>query len=194
VNYGYDDKLGVLEYASILMLCLGIKAKDSTPIIFYKSAMNAGWMVPIVSSLIALASISCLMVLFNKYKDKNLVELIYHLTGKYVGFFLSFAITLVVISFTASSIRNYADIMSTVYFRRTPVIVLSAMLTGSSCIMAKLGIRAVGRTAWLVMPWIIIVVVFFIILVYNLIRIDYLFPILGSGIRPILKILQFMGI
>jgi hypothetical protein len=76
--------------------------------------------------------------------------------------------------------------MSTVYFRRTPVIVLAAMLTGSSCIMAKLGIRAVGRTAWLVMPWILIVVVFFIILVYNLIKVDYLFPLLGSGIRPIL--------
>jgi hypothetical protein len=90
VNYGYDDKLGVLEYASILMLCMGIKATDSTPTIFCKSAMNAGWMVPIVSSFIALASISCLMVLFKKYKDKNLVELIYHLTGRYVGFFYHF--------------------------------------------------------------------------------------------------------
>jgi spore germination protein (amino acid permease) len=186
VNSGYDDKLGVLEYGSILMLCLGIKVTDSTPTIFYKSAMNAGWMVPIVSSFIALASLSCLMVLFKRYKDKNLIELIYHLTGNYVGFILSFAITLILISFTASSIRNYADIMSTVYFRKTPVIVLASMLAGSSCIMAKLGIRAVGRTAWLVMPWIMVVVGFFIILVYNLIKVDYIFPILGAGIKPIL--------
>lgn len=186
MNVQNEDKISMKEYASILMLCLGIKSTDSNPTLFYKSAMNAGWMLPIVSSFIVFVPLYCLMVVLRRYKDKNFIELLYHLLGRKIGFILSLIITLMAISSNASYIRNYTDIMTTIYFRRTPVIILASMLVFSSCVMAKLGIKAIGRTAWIVMPWILLIIGSFIILVYNLIKVDYLFPLGGGGVKQIL--------
>jgi hypothetical protein len=39
----------------------------------------------------------------------------------------------------------------------------------------------------MILPWILFIVVAFIILVYNLIKVDYLFPLGGAGVKTILK-------
>jgi spore germination protein (amino acid permease) len=182
-----ENKVGLKEYTAILIIAMGLKPTDSTPTALLQYGKNAGWMIPLVSSIIVFLSLSCLLALLERYKDKNLVEIIYHLLGKYIGFLIAFIIGSSLIVLTASNIRNYVDIMSTIYFPRTPTIVLTLILAGGSAIMAKLGFEAIGRTAWMVLPWILVIVVFFIMLIFNLLKFKYIYPIFGAGIKQILK-------
>lgn len=181
------DKLGIKEYTSLLIICIGIKATDTTPTLLYKQGYNAGWMIPIISSIIVFLSLSCLLAVLERYKNKNLIDIMYHLTGKYIGTVLGILFFISVTLFSAINIRSYVDILSTIYFRRTPIFVLAAILIASCYIIARLGVRAIGRTAWMALPWIIVITIAFVILVYNLIKVDYLYPIGGAGVKQILK-------
>lgn len=182
-----ENKVALKEYAAVLMMAIGFKATDSAPTLLLQYGKNAGWMIPLVSSIIVFLALSCLLALIERYRDKNIIEILYHLTGKYIGFIVAFIITITLIELTASNVRNYIDIMSTIYFPRTPIIILAIILVGGSTIMAKLGFEAIARTAWMVIPWIMVIFVAFIILLYNLIKVSYIFPILGAGVKQILK-------
>lgn len=182
-----DNRVGLKEYAAILMLCISIKSTDSTPTLLYKEGKNAGWIVPLVSSFMVFISLSCLLALFERYKDKNFIDLIYHFLGKRIGFLLSVLIFGSMTALTASNIRNYADIMGTIYFRKTPVLALTLILVVSSMALAMLGFEAIGRVAGMVIPWIIIVMGTYIMLLHNITEKNYLFPIGGAGVIPVLK-------
>lgn len=187
MNIRDGDKLGIKEYTAVLIICIGIKATDSTPTLLYKQGANAGWMIPIISSVIVFLSLSCLLAVLERYKNMNLIEIIYHLTGKYIGAVLGTLFFISVTLILATNIRNYVDVLSSIYFRRTPIFVLAAVMIISCYIIARLGIRAIGRTAWMALPWIIVITIAFVILVYNLIKVDYLYPIGGAGVKQILK-------
>lgn len=182
-----NDKVGVKEYAAILIFAMGLKVTDTTPINFYKISKNAGWMIPLISVPIALVSLYCLLKLLEKYKDKNYIEIIYKLTGKRIGLLLGAVIFFNKFSLTVVNTRSYVDIISTLYFPRTPMIVLATIFVGSSFIMAWLGIEAIGRTAWMVFPWIFFTMILYIVLTANLYEVGFLFPIAGSGISKTIK-------
>jgi spore germination protein KB len=182
-----ENMVGIKEYSALVMICLGIKATDSTPTLFYKQAMNAGWAIPIVSFVITFISLFCMLKLLKKYKDKNYIQIMYHLLGKHVTLIVGMFFFGSSIMMTAVNFRQYADIMNAIYFTRTPTILLVVILTASSCIIARFGFEAIGRVAWMVFPWILFIVIAFIILVYNLIKIDYLFPLGGTGVVSVIK-------
>lgn len=187
MNLENDNKVGVKEYSGILMICLCIKATDTTPVLFYKEAMNAGWIIPLISSVIVFISLKCMLKLLERYKDKNLIQIMYQLLGKYIAFIIGIILSVCITIANAVNMRQYTDIMTTIYFRRTPTIALLLILTVSSCIIARFGFEAIGRISWMILPWIIIIHITFFILVYNLIKIDYLYPLGGAGIKSVLK-------
>ncbi len=182
-----ENKVGIKEYSALIMICLGIKATDSTPVLFYKEAMNAGWAIPIVSFVITLISLVCMLKLLKKYREKNLIQIMYYLLGKHVTLIVGMFFFASAVIMNAVNFRQYADIMSTIYFARTPTIFLVLILTSSSCIIARFGFEAIGRVAWMVIPWILFIFLAYIILVYNLIKVDYLFPLGGKGLISVIK-------
>jgi spore germination protein KB len=179
------DKISVKEYASILTICIALKLSDATPTLLYKVGKNAAWAIPIISSLIVFIPLSCLLALLERYKDKSFVEIIFTLTGKYIGFIICFIILISMILLTSIDVREYLDIMSTIYFPKTPLIVLGLVFIAFSWVMAKLGVEAIGRTAWMVIPWLFASLILFIILTINIVNLDFLFPIGGAGIKHI---------
>lgn len=182
-----ESKAGIKEYIALLMLCLGIKATDSTPVLFFKLAMNSGWMIPVISSVITFISLVCMLAILKKYKDKNIIQISYDLLGKYIGLIIGMYFVIYALLLSALHIRQYSDIMTTIYFARTPLTAVVLILTASSCIVARFGFEAICRVSWMALPWILAIVVAFLVLIYNLIKIDYLFPIGGAGIKPLIK-------
>jgi spore germination protein KB len=182
-----DNKVGVKEYTAILILTIGLKATDTNPTAWYKIGKNAGWMIPIFSLPIALLALYCLLRLLKRYKDKNYIEIIYELTGNHFGLIISFIIFLTVTSLTAVNTRGYVEILSTLYFPRTPIVVLAVILVASSFIMCQLGFEAIGRTAWMVLPWILIALALFLVLIFNILKVGYLFPLGGAGIGNLIE-------
>jgi hypothetical protein len=77
--------------------------------------------------------------------------------------------------------------MNTIFYPKTPMPVMYAILVASICFLAYLGLAAIGRANWL--NYVTITVVFFalIFVAQNDVRFSFLYPLEGAGIMKLLK-------
>lgn len=142
----YEDKIGSRELFASIVFIIAFKVTDMTPSILFKDGKSASWILPIISGLVVIIPLLALLYLLKKYKDKGIIEITYLLTGTYVGFIIALFLFLFYLLDTAVNSRNYVDIMSTMFFPRTPIMAtLSFLLFGGYCI-ARQGIEGIGRT------------------------------------------------
>ena len=67
--------IGLKEYIAIAIFVIGMKSTDHTPAIFFEALKNAGWMIPIISGLIAVLPLYLLLDLATKYEGLSLIHI-----------------------------------------------------------------------------------------------------------------------
>ncbi|MDW8800843.1 endospore germination permease [Clostridium sp. A1-XYC3] len=182
-----NNKTGTREFFAMIAFTIGMQAADTTPTLLFKEAKSAAWMMVLISSVIPSVCLLILLRILKKYENKGLVEIIYQLTGKYIGFILSSTLTILIILFSAINTRSYIDILSNVFFLNTPVIVLYFILMVGSSLIAYHGLEAIGRFAWISFPYVSLALTIYVILVIKNLNFGFLFPIFGCGIKNIIK-------
>jgi spore germination protein KB len=181
-----DGKIGKREFLSIVMFSIGIKFADTTPDLLFQFGKNAAWMVPIFSMFMLGIPFLILLLLIKKYK-LGLTELLFALTGKYIGFVLCFAMFVIVFMDTAVNTRSYVDIVNAMYFQRTPIPYLLLMLLAVSFYIANRGFESIGRTAWIVLPYIQVIILLLVVFVLRDSDVMHIFPIAGPGMYQIIR-------
>lgn len=181
-----NNKIGTRELTAIIMYMLGIELSNATPTFLFKDGKNAAWMLPFVSGLIAFISLGILLKLLKKYENKGLMDIVYELTGKYVGFIIGMLLFFIMLFYAAINSRSYVDIINVVFFIKTPTIILYIILIGSSLFIAKRGFEAIGRTSYITQPYVLTAVFVYLVLILRQCHFEYLKPILGAGIKEII--------
>lgn len=183
----YDGKIGFLEFLMIVIFCIGSRLTDTTPVLLTKSGLNASWMLPITSGLIILAPFLCVLSLLKLYSSKNLIDIIYHLTGKFIGFILTFMLLIITFEYIIITTRSYTDILSTMFYLKTPVYVLLLLLIASCTFIASKGINIVGSLCWFTYPVLQLIVFVLVPMIWKEMNFNYMFPLGGPGIIFLLK-------
>lgn len=179
-------KIGAREMFSMLVFLMATKLADMTPTLLSQSGANAFWMIPIVSFVVFFPSFLLLLYLLNKYENKNLVELINHLLGRYMGSFVVFLLFLTTFTATTIDVRNYVEEINIIYFPKTPTIVTFLIFMLICYFLAKKGFQNIGSLSWSVFPYVNIVLFFLLALALREVVWLRLFPIWGSGLDVIL--------
>jgi len=180
-----DGKLGVREYTSIVLLSTGLRLTDSTPSIFFDFGYTAAWAMPLMSYAIMAVPFFVMLALLKKHRDKGLMELAFALTGRFGGMAIGIVLFLLTMLLAVISARNYIDILNMMVFQRTPLSALFIMLFGAAVYVASLGFETIGRTAWIVIPYIEAAIAALVALVWQEIEWYHLFPVAGSGFRKL---------
>lgn len=181
-----DSKIGVRECSALILIVLYTKSTDETITSFFKAAKNAGWMVPIFSSLTILLPVSCILCLVKRYENKGLIEIVYALTGKYIGFVIGYWLLILNVMIVLVNIRDNCNTINTLFFPRTHLETLVFSYIGTGCLIATLGLKASARTSWLMLTYIELSLITLIILCFKLMVPSFLFPIAGSGITEVI--------
>ncbi|WP_096199159.1 GerAB/ArcD/ProY family transporter [Bacillus sp. FJAT-45350] len=176
-----DGKIGTRELIAILLLIIGIKATDITPTILIAEGKNAAWLIPLVSALFGMLPFLLMFFLFRRYEGRGLIDCVYLLTGNIVGRFITFL--LLVISFSSLVLysRSTIDVATTIFYPTTPIEAIYIFLIIGSLFVAKRGLEAIGRTAWLVVPWVKLTMLFLFLMLLTSMDIENLFPLFGPG-------------
>ncbi|WP_409304810.1 GerAB/ArcD/ProY family transporter [Peribacillus sp. SCS-155] len=182
-----EGKLGVREYTAIMMLTIGVKLADDTPTIIYNKVHNSGWMTALITGIIASIPIFLTLNVLSRYKGKNLYMVFKLLFGKVFGFFISLCLLTIMFAQTIVDMRVNVDIISTLYFTRTPAIVIFALLITVCAYMAKKGIQYVGSTAWMILPYVKITLLLALVLTFFEGYLFSIFPFWGPGVIEIGK-------
>jgi len=181
------DKIGSREFFSIIVLSIGTKLSDVTPTLMVDDGKNASWMIPIIAGLIFFIPFLLILKLLKRYNNKNILEVIEQLTGKWVTLLLGSVLFFFVAATTITESRSYVDIISTMYYSDSPQLAIYFLFIGSSYLIAKHGLEAIGRVAWLSLPYIKISLLFLVLFLIPDLQFGRIFPILGPGLGPLLE-------
>ncbi|WP_058309213.1 GerAB/ArcD/ProY family transporter [Gracilibacillus massiliensis] len=178
-NNGY---LRIKEIAAMTLLLVGIKLSDSTPSLLAQEAQNGFWLIPLLSFICMFPGFLIMLYLLKKYRDKNLVELMEAITGKWIGKILGLFIFLFAFFTITLDSRNYIEQIKLLYFPKSPTIVIFFIFIGIVFFGAKKGIEVIGETSWIFLTVIKISASLVILLSLGEIVMQRVFPIFGSGL------------
>ena len=180
-------RIGIRELFAMILLSVGIKLTDMTPTNFIQKEMNASWIVVILSGILFFIPFLIIIHLLHKYQKKNLVDLLFIILGKPIGMIVAIVLWFMVLSATVINSRSYVDILNTMFFPETPIIILYLILIGTSLSLARFGIDVIGRISWLLLPYIKFSLLLLIIFTLKELRFGRIFPIFGPGIVELFK-------
>lgn len=180
-------KIGVREYVAIILLTVGIKLTDDTPAIIIERVDSALWIVPLVIGILSIIPIFLMIKVVTAYKNKNLHDVILHLFGKIFGTTISTILVLFGIFALSIDSAVYVDIVSTMYYPKTPVLIIYMVLMLVCAYGAKRGLEQIGSVSWLVIVYIKISLLLALILAFRNSHVQFMFPLLGSGGMNIIK-------
>ncbi|WP_449537058.1 GerAB/ArcD/ProY family transporter [Ferdinandcohnia sp. Marseille-Q9671] len=180
-------KIGIREYVAILLLVVGVKLTDDTPAILVDRLDSAYWLAPLIIGVLAVIPTYLLLKVITAYKNKNLHDVILHLFGKYVGTFLSCILLLSGLNALIFDSAIYVDIIGTMYFTRTPSLLIYIVLMAVCTYGAKKGLEHIGSVAWLVLSYIKISLLIALLLSLRESNTAFIFPIMGPGIIEVIK-------
>ncbi len=183
-NNGY---LRIKEIIAMVLLLVGIKLSDSTPTLLAQKAQNGFWLIPLLSFICIFPGFLLMLYLLKKYQDKNLVELVETLTGKWIG--KSIGLLLFLFAFFSLTLdsRNYIEQIKLLYFPESPTVMIFFLFIGIVFFGAKKGIEVIGITSWIFLPVIKVSAILVVMLVFGDMVFQRVFPIFGSGLPSILS-------
>lgn len=181
-----DGKIGSREFFAIVLISILIKTTGSTPMYLFNSGQNAAWLMPFLFLLVIIVPLVLLYKVLKENKDKHLVELIYSLLGKWLGFIVLLLIFLFSFSSLVLSSRSTIDIVGTLFYPITPKVIIYLILMFASYFVANRGLEAIGRTAWLSYPALNIFLIIALLLAIPILQVNFIFPIQGPGLPQLI--------
>ncbi|MGM7719253.1 GerAB/ArcD/ProY family transporter [Metabacillus sp. Hm71] len=167
----------LFEIGSTTLFALGIGAKQDA------------WIVILIASFMSLGLLWIFTEIQKQYPDKNLVEILQSLLGKWLSFPLILLYALYFYSNASFNFYEFGEIIRTTFLENTPQLVILSVFMFTTIYMVFLGVEVIGRTAEILMPVLIIFLLstFFLASISGALDFRELFPVLENGWNPVLK-------
>lgn len=188
-----DEKLGFGEFFTMHLLLIAVKLSDTSPVLLFKRAKNGAWLIPFIAAIVFIPSLFLMLSLLKKYKDKNIVDITYYLMGKFLGFLLGIAMSVIMLVFTVITTRDITDEIIVMFYPSTPPIVIYCLFMGASLFIVHRGLGPLGSACLIIVPGLVLAVVSIIIFSIPDMRFGYIFPIMGIKLTEMLKAIPNYG-
>lgn len=150
-------------------------------------AKNDAWIVGILGTILAIPIILVYARISYLYPGKDLFQIIRAIFGNFMGRALSILYIWYAFHLGALVIRNFGEFVNIVSLPETPMMVgmLSLGLVGVYAVRS--GVEILGRISAYIFPMLLVVIVLAHLLTIPQWNIDYLKPVLGNGMQPVLS-------
>lgn len=146
-----------------------------------------GWIVIILSGILAAVSALLMAKIGERFPEKSLIEYGPVLIGKPMGIMLCLLFLIYFIVFASTVTRISADVTKLYLLDDTPVevVILSTFLTSTLIVLH--GINAIARFNQFIQPIILFLLILVLLLTFSGADLGNNLPILGDGIQPIIS-------
>ncbi len=165
------------ELGTTIVFGLGMEAKQDA------------WIVILLATVAGLLMYVMYTELFRLFPGQTLIQYIPQIFGKVLGLPLSLLYITFFIYIAARDLRDFAELIIGSFLHETPLAVISFFIILVVCYAVFHGIEVISRANEVLLPIVLIMLVLetILLLASNLIHIDNLQPVLGEGIKPIIK-------
>lgn len=182
-----NSKLSTYEIFALTNIAIVMIITDTTPSLLAQNTKNAFWYVPLVSFLVVLPSFLILLYLLRKYNAEHLVELLEILFGKFLGKVFAFIVFMANFLLLTLDKRSYVGQIKLLYFEQSQLFSIFIILAIVCIFGAVRGIKVIGYTAKLFLPYFQISLIILIILIIPSLIPERIFPIFGSGLTEVIQ-------
>jgi spore germination protein KB len=167
----------LFEIGSSTLFSLGIDAKQDA------------WIVVGISMLVGCVLFWIYTGLQKYFPQKNFIEIIIELLGKFLGMPLAFLYSLFFLYCSTRNLRDFGELMKMTFLHETPMTIIHIIFMFTGCYILFLGLETFARTSELMFPIALSFILSIPILVSTSakIHISELLPVLDNGIKPVLK-------
>lgn len=150
-------------------------------------AKNDAWIAGIVGVIIAIPMLLIFSRLLSLFPGKDLFDILNITLGKIIGKIVAILYIWYAFHLGSLVLRNFGEFINIVAMPETPMFV-PLLCLGFTCIIAvRLGIEVMGRTSTYFLPILLFIIVVIQLMGITQIRLNYIKPILGNGLTPVLK-------
>ncbi len=146
------------------------------------------WVGAIVSGVLGIIPLVMVIYMFGFKPEMNIIEKIYFIFGKYVGFVINFVIVGIMIISAATCLFSVANFLITQFLSETPLYIVCILLGIVSLIAVTKGMETISRVNLIL---VVITVLLYILLVFSLtpqMKLDNFYPVLKDGWgKPVLS-------
>lgn len=179
-------RIGAKELTALLTILVASHVFLTYPRFVSESGMEAAWMEPILSGVVALVIFLMVDKMFRKYfPGMNIVHVSRIAFGRFGAVFVSIIFSLYFLAVTANIMRQFTENVIATVLPSTPILVVSFLFILSIGYVAHCGLEGVARISYIALPILIIGVAVLCLLTVNWWNPSYLFPYWGAGLKAI---------
>lgn len=183
-----DVRVGTKELVAMLTLFVSAEVFLSYPSLTLQLGLEAGWIISVLSGLIALVIFLIVNAALQKsYPGHDLIDVARITMGQTVGFLVSFIIGVYFLLVTAAVMREFMEQVISTVLQNTPILIIGGMFTVVVCYIAQCGLEGICRTASFILPVLLVGMAFLCLATLNWWTPAWLLPLWGAGAWPILK-------
>ncbi len=148
--------IGTYELVTVLTILVSGKIFLTFPATLTERAKTSGWFVTTVGALVAAVGVIAIVALMNRFPDYSLSRVSLHLAGPVFGSVFNALLSLFFFVLAAIVLREAAETLVIGILPLTPLSVLIVVMLIVIAYGTYLGIEAVSRTAFLLAPWLLL--------------------------------------
>lgn len=182
-----DGHIGYRETIALLAIALSSKVFLTCPRNLAELGLTAGWLISLVHLLVALIAVLPMLSILKAYPEHTLIEISEDLAGPIAGILVSLVQFLFFLFTSIIIMRQFTETIIVALLPTTPISIITIFLLLGIIYPCYLGIEALSRGAWLLMPFLLFGLFGVLSMILPQIHFDYIFPLWGPGLAQILK-------
>lgn len=155
------------------------------PVLTTGDAGQDAWLASIVTLITTAAIAISVAALGTRFPEQTIIEYGDQLLGPYWGKIPALIILLSLLIISATDVRIYCEMLVTSFLTETPLAFLIGVMVIIAALGAQQGIEVLARTADVILPLFLIMLIGSLLLPLPEFRLFYLEPVLARGLGPI---------
>ncbi|MGM0874769.1 MAG: GerAB/ArcD/ProY family transporter [Bacillota bacterium] len=151
-----------------------------------QSAQNGAWLSILIANGFGMLLLSCILYLYRKNPNYNLIDYSRKILGKWITLFFSIPLVLMPLLQLSYIIIDIGGFFTNAMMRETPSYIFHVLILLVAALTARSGIEVIARMFVLLLCYLIFFSVIVIILVLPYYHVDNLLPIIPDGIKPVI--------
>lgn len=151
------------------------------------SSKNDAWLASIAGFVMAVPVLLIYSRILSLHPGRDLFDILTLVLGKVAGKMVTVVYIIYAFHLGTLVLRNFGEFINTVAMPETPMMIPLAAMGAVCIIAARLGVEVLGRTTTYFLPAIFFILIVVQLLALPQLHLNYLKPVLGNGIEPIIK-------
>ncbi len=181
------ERISLYQVALMLIITIGGTAILFLPRILIEKSGRDAWLTGLILLVFGLLVSILYTLLIRRMKTSNFIEFNKKTVGKFLTFPLAINLTAYFIMISGIVVRQTAEVMVANYFSLTPLWFINITLILAAAVFVYYGLETMARSAEILFYLLLFIFLSVLFLLVDELNPQYIQPVLGKGIKPVIK-------